>query len=191
MSLFEYKQGQPESLLHSDGFSLFELTVVIVIIGILLSVAVGRLLPYIDEAERIGVITTESQIRSALVMNAAQRIARGKAASISTLDGSNPMELMLETPANYAGELTGDALLSAPARHWYFDLTARRLVYRPGRPMAWIDHKQDIENPEFAVRVAFNDADGNGTFEPGRDELHGVRLLRVAGFDWLGNGQQQ
>lgn len=156
-------------------------------IGILLALASNRLLPYIDEAERIGVLTTESQIRSALVMAAAKRIARGEAASIAALDGTNPMALLLETPANYGGELVRPALAAAPSRSWYFDLTTRHLVYRPGRPMAWLGQDQNIESPEFAVQVAFNDKDRNGTFDPGRNELHGVRLLRVAGFEWLGS----
>lgn len=172
------------------GFSLFELTVVIVIIGILLAVAINRLLPYIDEAERIGVLTTESQLRSSLLMVAAKRIAGGEAASIVGLNGSNPMSLMLEAPANYAGEIGHDRSVDAPRRSWYFDTTTHHLVYRPGRPLAWLDHEQAIESPEFEVVVAFEDADGNGVFEPYRDELHGVRLNRVAGYDWLGGHLQ-
>ncbi len=53
------------------GFSFLELVTVIAIIGILLAVAISRLLPYIDEAERIGVLTLESQIRSMLMLAAA------------------------------------------------------------------------------------------------------------------------
>ncbi len=43
------------------GFSLLELVVVIVIISILVGVALNRLLPYIDEAERVGVLTLGGQ----------------------------------------------------------------------------------------------------------------------------------
>lgn len=169
----------------SKGFSLFELTVVITIIAILLAVALDRLLPYIDEAERIGVLTTESQIRSSLVMVAAKRIARGEAASIVALSGSNPMSLMLEAPANYTGESERGMSPPVPLRSWYFDVNSRHLVYRPGRPLAWLNRDEPVESPEFEVEVAFNDRDSNGVFEPIRDELHGVRLVRVAGYDWL------
>ena len=96
---------QTESL---QGFSLFEFVVVICLIGILLAVAITRLLPYLDEAERVAVLTLEGQIRNTLVMAAAQRIARGQSASISALNGSNPMDLMLEVPGNYVGELDAD-----------------------------------------------------------------------------------
>ena len=172
------------------GFSSLELVVVIAIIGILLAMAISRLLPYIDEAERIGVVTLESQIRGSLMVSAAKRIASGKAASISQLNGSNPMHLMLETPENYVGELSGEESTSVPRRNWYFDLKTRRLVYRKGRPFGWSDERELMDDPEFEVRVAFADRDGNGYFEPGTDELYGVRLLRAAGTEWLDEREQ-
>ena len=167
------------------GFSLLELVVVIVIISILVAVALNRLLPYIDEAERVGVLTLESQIKSTLMTSAAKRIAGGKAASISELDGSNPMQLMLETPLNYVGELRGYDENAVPRRNWYFDLNTRRLVYRTGRRFGWSDDDESMDNPEFEVRVAFDDRNGNGRFEPGTDELYGIRLQREAGAEWL------
>lgn len=168
----------------SRGFTLLELVVVIVIIGILLAVALNRLLPYIDEAERVGVVTLESQIKSTLMTAAAKRIAGGRAASISELDGSNPMRLMLEAPENYVGELKGIDRNSVPRRKWYFDLQTRRLVYRIGRRFGWSDD-EFMDDPEFEVRVAFDDRNGNGRFEPGTDELYGIRLQREAGAKWL------
>jgi len=169
---------------RNRGFSLLELVVVIVIIGILLAVALNRLLPYIDEAERVGVLTLEGQIKSTLVTDAAKRIAGGRAASISELDGSNPMRLMLEAPTNYVGEKRADQRGAVPRRNWYFDLKTQRLVYRVGRRFGWSDD-DFMADPEFAVRVAFNDRNGNSRFEPGTDELYGVRLQTVSGAEWL------
>ncbi len=169
----------------TGGFSLLELVVVIAIIGILLAVAMTRLLPYIDEAERVGVLTLESQIRSALMTAAAKRIAGGKSASIVEFNGSNPINLMLEAPGNYVGELQRSDVSSVPRRHWYFDLNTRELVYRQGRPFGLGSERDTMESPAFEVRVAFEDRNQDGRFEPGRDELWGVRLHRVAGSEWL------
>ena len=67
-----------------------------------------------------------------------------------------------------------------PERHWYFDTSTRRLVYRMSQqdstPQAPV---------EFEVKVAFEDRNNNGAFEPGTDELYGIRLHRFAGVDWL------
>ena len=175
---------RPEAV-GGRGFSALELVVVIAVIGILLAIALSRLLPYIDEAERIGVLTLESQIRSTLMIAAAKRIASGRSASISELNGSNPMALMLETPGNYVGEMHEPHLISVPRRNWYFDLTTRRLVYRTGRPFGWFNDRALMDNPEFEVQIAFDDRDGNGIFDPGSDELFGVRLRRAAGAEWL------
>lgn len=177
---------QTESL---HGFSLLELVLVICLIGILLAVALTRLLPYIDEAERVAVLTLEGQIRNSLVMAAAQRIARGEANSISSFNGTNPMSLMLEVPGNYLGELGPEGRTDAASGHWYFDSTIRRLVYQPRQGFSFRADDKPVEKLEFEVRVAFADRDGNGVFDPSADELHGVRLLRTAGGEWFNEGK--
>ncbi len=119
------------------------------------------------------------------MMAAAKRIANGESASISLLNGINPMSLMLETPDNYAGELSGAETTSVARRNWYFDVDTRRLVYRKGRSFGPIGDRDSLDDPEFKVQVAFDDRDGNRVFDPGRDELFGVRLQRAAGSEWL------
>lgn len=171
--------------MRDRGFSLFELALVIAIISILVAVALDRLLPYIDEAERVAVLRVEGQLRSTLVMEAAQRIVRGESASIGELNGSNPVKFLLEPPKNYVGELDGRQAGGAPLRHWYFDRDAGHLVYRTGEPYALSASDPPDEDPAFVVQVEFFDSDGNGGFDASRDELYGVRLVRVAGAEWL------
>ncbi|MDZ7642978.1 MAG: prepilin-type N-terminal cleavage/methylation domain-containing protein [Woeseiaceae bacterium] len=170
------------------GFTLLELVVVIVIVGVLLVVAINRLLPYIDAAERVAVLSLESQLKSTLVMAAAKRIARGQSASIVELERSNPMALLLEPPDNYIGERRADPA-ELPARRWYFNPATRRLVYRIGEPHSPELRGRNWENPQFEVRVSYRDRDADGVFNAGKDELYGVRLLRMAGADWLAAGK--
>lgn len=171
-----------------SGFTLFELVLVIAIISIFVAVALDRLLPYIDEAERVAVLRVEGQLRSTLVMEAAERIARGDSASISELNGTNPVKFLLEPPKNYVGELPSRLVADAPPRHWYFDRGRRHLVYQTGEPFALPVGEVPLEDPAFVVWVEFADRDRTGRFDPSRDELHGVRLVRVAGADWLTGG---
>lgn len=167
------------------GFSLLELIVVIAAIGTLIAVAATRLLPYIDEAERVAVLRVEGQLRSSITMEAAQRIVRGQSASLSELAGSNPVKYLLEPPKNYLGERLQRQIEEVPVRHWYFERDRQRLVYRLGAPFGFPIHDTSLQDPAFEVQVAFADANRNGVFEAGRDELYGVRLQRVAGSQWL------
>lgn len=178
---------QPMRRVRSAGFSMLELTVVVIIIGVLIAVAISRLLPYLDEAERVAVLTVESQLKNSLVMEAAQRIARGQSASIAELEHINPMELLLEPPATYAGVYPGSDT-DLPARHWYFDSDSNRLVYKTGKPYAPSVRDHTFDDPQFAVRAIFEDRDADGIFNPQNDELYGIRLLRIAGADWLAGG---
>ncbi len=172
------------------GFSIIEMVIVIVLIGVLMAFGITRLLPYVDEAERIGVLTLESRLRSTLMLVAAKRIAGGQAARIAELDGSNPMTLMLQAPANYVGELSSQYTRYAPRRNWYFNLDTRRLIYNQGLPFGRTDEHAWAANPEFEIKVAFDDRNANGVFDPGTDEFFGVRLNRAAGGEWLAGKQQ-
>jgi len=172
---------------RQHAFTLLEMVIVVVLIGILLAVAISRLLPYLDEAERVSVLTLESQLKNTLVMEAAQRIVRGQSASIAELDGSNPMALLLEAPDSYLGERKSGSRV--PTRHWYFDSGRRRLVYKTGKPYAPNGDDQIREDPQFEVRVEFADRDADGVFNAQNDELYGVRLLRMAGTEWLTGGR--
>ena len=169
----------------TSGFSLLELVVVIALIGTLISVAATRLLPYIDEAERVAVLRVEGQLRSSINMEAAKRIVRGQSASLTDLDGSNPVKFLLEPPKNYVGERLQQDNEQVPARRWYFEQDRQRLVYRLGEPFGLPVRDESTEDPAFVVRVAFADSNGDGVFEAQRDELYGVRLQRVAGTEWL------
>jgi len=172
----------------AGGFSLLELVVVIALISTLVAVAVNRLLPYIDEAERVSVLRVEGQLRSSLMMEAAKRIVRGQFASLPELEGSNPVKFLLEPPKNYVGERLRRDIEQVPTRRWYYEQDGHRLVYRLGAPFGLPVHDESLQDPAFQVRIAFADANGNGIFEAQRDELYGVRLQRVAGMQWLSGG---
>lgn len=167
------------------GFSLLELVVVIILISTLIGVAATRLLPYIDEAERVAVLRVEGQLRSSLMMEAAKRVVRGQSASISELEGANPVKFLLEPPKNYVGERLQREIEQSPTRRWYFEQDGQRLIYRLGEPFGLPVHDESVEDPAFEIRVAFADTNGNGMFEAQSEELYGVRLQRVAGAQWL------
>ena len=170
------------------GFSLLELVVVIALIGIMLVIALWKLTGYVREAERVAVLTLEGEIRNVLVLEMAKRILNPDGPTVLALAHSNPMELMLETPINYLGELDQHATRTAPARHWFFDTDMKRLVYRSGGELN--DKVQARQDISYDIRIAFGDRDGDGDYSAAHDRLLGVRLHRQGGEGWLSRSQR-
>ena len=167
------------------GFTLLELVVVIVIIGILAGFLLDRVLPLIGQAERVAFQQVRAQVQSALLLEAAERIARGESSSLGELAGANPMSLLLQPPGNYLGERSSPRISDLPRAAWYFDTREGRLVYRPGRQaeVEMLDGPDD--RIELAVSFAYRDRDGDGRFQPSVDNFDGLRLAPVYPFRWL------
>ena len=68
-----------------------------------------------------------------MLLEAAERVVRGESATLISLTGANPMDLLLEPPGNYAGSGSRSSAEGMPRRSWYFVEDDRLLVYRPGR----------------------------------------------------------
>jgi prepilin-type N-terminal cleavage/methylation domain-containing protein len=166
------------------GFTLIEMAVVVAAIGILAGFALDRLLPLFGEAERIAFLQVQNDLRSALMLEAAARITSGERRALDELGAVNPMDLLLEPPANYLGALAPADPASVPGRHWYFDARTGRLVYRVGR-LARFDGLGGPGNRiELAVQVVFDDRDGDGAFGGAADRFAGIRLASGHAFAW-------
>ena len=165
------------------GFTWLELALVVSLIGILAAVFLVKIMPLFGEAERVGLLRIEAELKNALVMEAAKRIVQGRTAEIASLEGANPFQFVLEAPANYLGELEAPDPASVPARHWYFDSSTRRLVYRVHSDR----FESDLGPParaEYEIRLSFDDRNSSGAFEAGSDDFRGVRLVPVAAYRW-------
>ncbi len=122
----------PLRRLHADcrGFTLLELAVVVVIVGILFLVAVNRYLDLLVDVERASMEQNVGILRSAVALQVAGRIARGEPARILEMVAANPMEFLSEVPVNYQGELFGVDPGEVEGGTWYFDRGEQVLVYR-------------------------------------------------------------
>ena len=113
------------------GFSLFELMVYILMASILFAVAANRYRQYPAEAERANFIAVMTQLKAGVNLQMMRMIANADWTQErrESIEGSNPMALMLETPSNYLGELTDVDISTIPPRVWFFDTEAGELVY--------------------------------------------------------------
>lgn len=177
-------RGAPSAPRRAAGFSLLELAVVIVIVGILVAVVLDRLLPLIGRAERVAFLQTQADLQSALLLEAAERITSGEPDRLAELAAGDPMRLFLTPPLNYVGPLSpGDAENVARAT-WYYDERDGRLAYRVGRHTRFDPLGGAPDRVEFRVAFVFEDRDGDSKFDPTRDRFGGLRLEPTHAYSW-------
>jgi prepilin-type N-terminal cleavage/methylation domain-containing protein len=167
---------------HTRGFTLLELGVVVVIIGILSGAVLDRLLPLIGRAQRAAFLDVQRELQSALFLAATERITSGESATIPELASANPMSLLLTPPANYVGALAAPG--DVPRASWYFDESSDRLAYRVGRYTRFSAHDGPADRIELAVAFVYQDRDADGAFDAVGDRFDGLRLAPVNSYDW-------
>ena len=111
------------------GFTLLELAVVVSIVGILAGALLSRINLYQERAEMAAMDTVVGVMRSALGMKMAQLVATGRNAEIGKLATINPMDLLAQKPANYAGEYYSPQMAKISPGNWYFNRKLLLLVY--------------------------------------------------------------
>jgi hypothetical protein len=157
---------------------------VVVAIAILMGFALNRLLPLVGRAQRAAFLDVQRDLQSALLLAAAERITSGAAATIPELAASNPMSLLLQPPANYAGELAAGPPSDLPGATWYFDAQSGSLAYRVGRYTRFAARSGPADRIELRVAFAYEDRNGNGQFDAAGDRFDGLRLAPLHPYDW-------
>jgi prepilin-type N-terminal cleavage/methylation domain-containing protein len=169
---------------YTRGFTLIELVVVVIAIAILAGAVIERVLPLVARAQRIAFLQVQSDLRSALRLEAAERITRGESHTLGELAAVNPMTLLPAPPRNYVGTWPEDALGAVPGATWYFDERTGRLVYRVGGGARF----EAVDGPpariELAVELVYEDRDGDGAYHPARDRFGGLELVPVHAYRW-------
>ncbi|MEE4303610.1 MAG: prepilin-type N-terminal cleavage/methylation domain-containing protein [Wenzhouxiangella sp.] len=167
------------------GFTLFELIIVIVLVGLLFLIASWRLLPLRGDAEAAHVATTIGALRSALGLEVTERILEGSLESAAELDRANPMNLLAQVPARYLGEVPSAQGADIPPGSWYYDRSIRQLRYRLRFPqyLAHPPYDTPVEL-SWQVRLRYVDNDGDGRYNAQADSLRGIALEAMNNPQW-------
>jgi general secretion pathway protein G len=109
------------------GFSMLELALVVVVVSVLATVALGRFLYYQERAEKVAMESTLAIVKMGLQMRLAELIVTNRQAFAVQLERENPMKWLDPIPDNYAGEYV------APIKsgNWYYAAAEHELVYLP------------------------------------------------------------
>ncbi len=155
------------------GFTLFELVVLILVVAIVFAYGLNRFREFPGEAERANFLAVSTQLKAGVTLQMMNGIASGKWNELSALEGSNPMDLMLELPRNYLGafDLIDEAAL--PRRTWYFDSFKGNLIYLADDSenlYSYVDgFRQPTDQVSFRIVMKYDD---------GKDDRQGSTFRR-------------
>lgn len=169
------------------GFSLLELVVVIAIVSTLAAVLFERMLLYQEQVEKTVMEQTAGIIRSALTIEVAGMIARGRNEEIPLLLEENPMGWLAETPDNYAGELFEPRPGDVPPGHWYFDRKDRYLVYLVDHGAHFVPDPGGRKWVRYRLRLVYHEPrqrSGAAAAQSGVREIGGIVLEPVEKYSW-------
>ena len=120
---------RPARMARQGGRRRLELAVAAVLAALLAGMLLECLIAYRAEAERVAAKQLISSLRTTLAMRSAQAQAGGGDTALMALVHQNPMRWLVSRPVNYLGEYYSAPKEGLPSGHWYFDRSAKTLVY--------------------------------------------------------------
>lgn len=165
--------------------SRFELAVIVIALAILVVFFWGRVSRLMVTAEATGFSVRVSHLRTALRVETAERLMLGSRQKVAALEGSNPMSLVADRPADYLGEMWAPDPATIPRGKWYFDLQDRVLVYRVLNDAHFETALAGPKRARLGMYLDYTDANENGTYEPAIDAIRGVRLRPREPYAWV------
>jgi MSHA pilin protein MshA len=108
------------------GFTLVELVIVIVVLGILAAVAIPKFLDMRGDAEQAAVAQMVASLESALTIHVSKQVLDG-----GTIAVHNPFDDLSNIPANYNGVSDVVNPTNTPDGTWTFRTAGNWIMYNP------------------------------------------------------------
>lgn len=164
------------------GFSLLELMAVVAVVGILGGTLLNRILIYQEQAEKAAMEQTLSAIRSALNMQFASLVAKGRMSEVPGLAEQNPMNWLAEKPGNYKGEFYTVQPEDVVPGYWYFDSRQKNLLYFPRSHAYLRTEKNEGSQIRYGVKLITNN---NDVAVKNDSLIEGIVLEQVVPYTWF------
>jgi hypothetical protein len=120
-------------------------------------------------------------LRSALHLQIADRLVKGKTGEFKQLADQNPMNWLAEKPKNYAGEYYTPKPGMIAAGNWYFDLQDKDLVYLANNYAHLHTAAGEGNRLRFRTKLITNLPDVPGS----TPSVEGVVLEPAVSYSWL------
>jgi len=162
--------------LRNRGFSLLELVVSLAIIAILLGVFLDRALYYRERAEKAAMEQVALDLRSSVNIKVAELMLANRFADLVPLAAQNPMDLLVQKPANYRGVLAAGQVQEVVPGSWYFDNASKEVVYYVDSGRYFAPDEQSRMRVAWRVKLVQ---------EPGAAAPQWARLELVQPYRWF------
>ncbi|MBU0983736.1 MAG: prepilin-type N-terminal cleavage/methylation domain-containing protein [candidate division Zixibacteria bacterium] len=115
---------------QNKGFTLVELVIVIVVLGILAAVAIPKFLDLRRDSEIAAVGQMVASLESAMSIYAARQYTQGGSVALH-----NPFDDLANVPTNYKGINDPVTPANTPNGHWSYRPTGNWIMYNPRTPI--------------------------------------------------------
>lgn len=159
-----------------SGFTLFEMIVVIALIGTLATLAFGRFRGLQEAAEQASVEANISALRAALLIRSTELVVGNRWAEMEALYKQNPFSLLEIPPGNYLGELNGPP----QPGNWYYLPKETSVMYAVGRGEGFL-----ASTGERSIRLALIGMNALGYPVVGNGVAY-VSLKTTTAIEWNG-----
>jgi prepilin-type N-terminal cleavage/methylation domain-containing protein len=162
------------------GFSLFEIVVVVLLVGVFMTFAVDRMLRIQIDAERVSVQHVIASLKGAVNLQAAEMVVSKGISSIKSLENTNPMNYLQELPYNYLGAKNDRQAGDYPLASWYYDPLLSILVYKVKNINYFVSSIPGTPRIRLKVEAIYNEEVSNS----GNKKVRGIRLNRMEDYSW-------
>jgi general secretion pathway protein G len=173
------------------GFSFLEFVVVVAMVAAVGALLMGHVRALQVTAERARLEQVLGALRTAAAIEFASHVIRGKKEQLASLAGTNPMDRLVETPANYVGAFDNPDPSEIDGGHWYFDRSRGILVYRVRHPAAFATHLPGPPRARFKLQLVEADGKSSRQSGPGGVELQGLIVAPVEPYRWHQPGKEK
>lgn len=163
------------------GFSLFELMVVVIVVGIVGLIFFSRVLVYQEIAEKTAVEITVMHLRSSLRYRTAELMLQHKEKEIINLVGGNPMQWVEMPPPGYIGELKQVQWDRIAPGSWYFDRDKGEIVYRVRRGAHFNPGSAAPQKLHFRIVASSKQLSTDGSTA----YVEGAHLQLLESYEWF------
>lgn len=166
------------SFKKQQGFTLFELVVVVLLVGVFMSFAIDRMLRIQIDAERVSVQQTIAALKSAVHLQTAEMVVKKGLNSIKTLENTNPMNYLQELPYNYLGIKNDSMANHYQAASWYYDPKQNILVYTVRNTNYFVTSLSGTPRIRLKIEALYQGS------VSGKDKIRGVSLKSLDEYFW-------